>query len=186
MPRRAVAQSTKTLEDAIPPSLGSTATPALEREYTTKALTEIDVDTYDIETRKKEVCCLTVECAYLIMRSPHYDLLTKFDRGIQAMGQWQGTKKVIEWDTRKPDDKKLLSRLEYTGTKLLEIHARMNSQERTAVQLKVAEAILAEASTPTPPPAATPQKEEPTNGNTRSVEATSGKPEERGGRGAGE
>lgn len=169
---------------------GSAATPELEAQYVSREMDQASVDTYDVEAMKKRLIVMFMEAFYYWMRSPHTPLEEKVNKGLAAMGQWEGTRRIIEWDKRKPLDKDLLARSDKIVEKLMEIRRRLSPEQVAQVQLKAAEVLLGDLGLPperqktnvllSPLPGLsthTAPQEEPTNGrNERSVEGEASEP----------
>lgn len=132
---------------AYPFSRGSHATPALEAQLTARALSPEEVDNYNVEGAKKRIIVRTLDALEAFMRSPHVRLIDKVTKGLDAMGQWEGTRRIIEWDKRKPQDKDLLERGEKIAQRLMDIRKRMSPAQVAQAQLQAAEILLGDFGT---------------------------------------
>jgi hypothetical protein len=89
-----------------------------------------------------------MESFYHWMRSPHTPLEEKVTKGLAAMAQWEGTRKIIEWDKRKVDQKDLLARADKIAARLVDIRSRLKPADIAAAQLQAARVLLEDAGLP--------------------------------------
>lgn len=171
---------------AISPVRGSAATPALEAELVTSTLTHLDPEGYDVEGMKKRIMVMFMEAFHKWMLSPHTPLEDKVTKGLAAMAQWEGTKRIIEWDKRKVDQKDLLERADKIAGQLATIRARLKPEDIAAAQLQASRVLLGDLGRekgvtavfdptpldpPTPAGATIPTKEVPPDGrNPRTIQ----------------
>ena len=70
----------------------------------------VDIDNYDVEGTKKRLIVMFLEVFQHWMRSPGVSMDEKVTKGLAAMAQWEGTRRIIEWDKRRPAEADLLKR----------------------------------------------------------------------------
>ena len=59
-------------------------------------LTDIQVETFDVERLRKKIIVLAMQRIYMMLLSPVVSLGDKAKLGLAAMAQWEGTKRIIE------------------------------------------------------------------------------------------
>lgn len=100
------------------------------------------VELYDVEKIKKKIIVLFMERMLLYMLSPRVTLDSKVKLGLAAMAQWEGTRKIIEWDKRVTDEKDLLNKADKLGEQILKYSKNLSNENVAKLQIKAAESIL--------------------------------------------
>jgi len=117
-------------------------TPGGEVDAASLLPSDAEVDVYDVEKAKKRIIVMALQRLEMALSSKVVAISTKADMGLRAMAQFEGTRKVIEWDKRVVDDKDLLAKAEHLGKKLVELSKKIPPEKMAKVELAAAEALL--------------------------------------------
>lgn len=126
------------------PLTKSLSTPSGAGEQSTKEISEVEVDLYDTDRAKKRLIVQTLEILKVALLSKQIGLLDRARLGLAAMAQWEGTKRIIEWDKRVKSDADLLKKAENISKQLSDYVKKLPPSEQVKARLEVAAAMVGE------------------------------------------
>lgn len=121
---------------------GSLASPALAAALHSTDYTPDQVSTFDLEAMKRKIIVMGYDRINWFLLSPRESLQAKAEMSIRIIPLIEGTRRVVEWDKRIPNERDLLARADRIAKQIKDAKDRIPAERLAQLQIEAASRIV--------------------------------------------